>query len=634
MKYLYAFFREMIAGLKKNSGLEELRAHRYMHLPQLNKRSVEIDVKLSNVEILIPAADGRIANLACIVVSLESASVRNDGRQGDRMTATLHQMCINTSRGDTTAKSKDWILMPINVKVEASRSKWEEWRRRRSDIRKDSRNHKKYISDSESVSTVDSDSESSVDSDSVSSVDSDSESSSDNDLESWSGSEIVDGTDSDSEHSWNSNSDKIWIDIPDAVTIDLNEPFATVATRAYHMYAPVGKELFDAEEQVATEPASEDLQIARNEGNTMTSRGYHQYLRTSEFPRGIGLEQPLSLHSDSKIGWRRNLFDMGLQWLHVRTADRDTAAGITGNLMDMNLAGAAKSVATTSTNLFYDYEIVIEVWKPVHLKFTDSEGRVHTKNFVMAKRDTISFDSSIRPELVMVECGDDVDGGWKSVVREKLAEGFARTFSIIVERCPGCNLSSGEFGDKVNELVGLGKGWKRALGTAMRKTAGEKVDKIKKGLQTYAAFLLRVELKYHSIHSNGAHDGNASDDWSDDKEDGFESESDDMPRLKSRSTRSAACRSPRMHRDPEPTAQASPRWMVNSEVKQCMLCANNFGMLVRPHHCRACGWVVCDGCSRARRHLYRWLESSTPHRVMETRSAQRLRVCTRCEPHL
>ena len=45
-------------------------------------------------------------------------------------------------------------------------------------------------------------------------------------------------------------------------------------------------------------------------------------------------------------------------------------------------------------------------------------------------------------------------------------------------------------------------------------------------------------------------------------------------------------------------ARYSPRWVPDSEAPDCMLCNVVFGLFSRPHHCRRCGWVVCDGCSK------------------------------------
>ena len=51
------------------------------------------------------------------------------------------------------------------------------------------------------------------------------------------------------------------------------------------------------------------------------------------------------------------------------------------------------------------------------------------------------------------------------------------------------------------------------------------------------------------------------------------------------------------------------------------------------HHCRYCGWAVCDDCSKQRLFLDRWLEPDKPHAVCYTRSTEPLRVCNGCYRH-
>ncbi|KAF2852520.1 FYVE-domain-containing protein [Plenodomus tracheiphilus IPT5] len=40
-----------------------------------------------------------------------------------------------------------------------------------------------------------------------------------------------------------------------------------------------------------------------------------------------------------------------------------------------------------------------------------------------------------------------------------------------------------------------------------------------------------------------------------------------------------------------------PRWQPDSEVDQCPVCGRHFTFLLRRHHCRKCGRVVCHSCS-------------------------------------
>ena len=41
----------------------------------------------------------------------------------------------------------------------------------------------------------------------------------------------------------------------------------------------------------------------------------------------------------------------------------------------------------------------------------------------------------------------------------------------------------------------------------------------------------------------------------------------------------------------------APPWVPDGRVTMCMLCNCDFTMLVRKHHCRTCGKVVCGKCS-------------------------------------
>ncbi len=56
---------------------------------------------------------------------------------------------------------------------------------------------------------------------------------------------------------------------------------------------------------------------------------------------------------------------------------------------------------------------------------------------------------------------------------------------------------------------------------------------------------------------------------------------------------------------------AAPVWVPDRRVTMCQECAVEFGVLVRRHHCRACGRVVCAPCSASRAPLrYRDFEAA------------------------
>jgi hypothetical protein len=42
-------------------------------------------------------------------------------------------------------------------------------------------------------------------------------------------------------------------------------------------------------------------------------------------------------------------------------------------------------------------------------------------------------------------------------------------------------------------------------------------------------------------------------------------------------------------------------WVSDQEVKECPLCNRAFSLLVRKHHCRQCGNVICSRCSGTRK---------------------------------
>ena len=78
-------------------------------------------------------------------------------------------------------------------------------------------------------------------------------------------------------------------------------------------------------------------------------------------------------------------------------------------------------------------------------------------------------------------------------------------------------------------------------------------------------------------------------------------------------------------------ARANPRWIRSTESDVCMLCQRSFGRLTDlKHHCRRCGWAVCDKCSPKKLVLLRWLDDQKPHALKETKSTEALRVCLGC----
>ena len=48
------------------------------------------------------------------------------------------------------------------------------------------------------------------------------------------------------------------------------------------------------------------------------------------------------------------------------------------------------------------------------------------------------------------------------------------------------------------------------------------------------------------------------------------------------------------------TPSRAPRWVPDAHAASCRGCFRDFGMLRRRHHCRSCGEVFCDECTKAR----------------------------------
>lgn len=44
--------------------------------------------------------------------------------------------------------------------------------------------------------------------------------------------------------------------------------------------------------------------------------------------------------------------------------------------------------------------------------------------------------------------------------------------------------------------------------------------------------------------------------------------------------------------------QTCPLYTLKTEIQECAQCGRSFGFFARRHHCRECGVVVCDACSR------------------------------------
>ncbi|VFQ78934.1 unnamed protein product [Cuscuta campestris] len=61
-----------------------------------------------------------------------------------------------------------------------------------------------------------------------------------------------------------------------------------------------------------------------------------------------------------------------------------------------------------------------------------------------------------------------------------------------------------------------------------------------------------------------------------------------------------------------------PRWLPDSAASSCMLCNLRFHPIMRPrHHCRFCGGIFCNGCSKGRMLLPATFHTSNLQRVCD-----------------
>lgn len=81
--------------------------------------------------------------------------------------------------------------------------------------------------------------------------------------------------------------------------------------------------------------------------------------------------------------------------------------------------------------------------------------------------------------------------------------------------------------------------------------------------------------------------------------------------------------------------QESPKfeWESDTVAKTCRVCVKKFGFLLRRHHCRKCGLVVCDKCSPWKVYLNSTDILQDPEGNLESSSVlatQPQRVCEKC----
>jgi hypothetical protein len=90
------------------------------------------------------------------------------------------------------------------------------------------------------------------------------------------------------------------------------------------------------------------------------------------------------------------------------------------------------------------------------------------------------------------------------------------------------------------------------------------------------------------------------------------------------------------HEETQETERGGPRtytWEADLDVKACRECERRFGFLVRRHHCRYCGLIVCDRCSMSRAYLNPSQILQDPNGPLESPeilASHHQRVCDTC----
>ena len=70
------------------------------------------------------------------------------------------------------------------------------------------------------------------------------------------------------------------------------------------------------------------------------------------------------------------------------------------------------------------------------------------------------------------------------------------------------------------------------------------------------------------------------------------------------------------------------RWVPDQERAQCRTCKTDFGVFTRKHHCRLCGEVFCDNCTRKQLDINDPLDAGRTGRLAGLQRNQR--VCDAC----
>lgn len=68
----------------------------------------------------------------------------------------------------------------------------------------------------------------------------------------------------------------------------------------------------------------------------------------------------------------------------------------------------------------------------------------------------------------------------------------------------------------------------------------------------------------------------------------------------------------------QPGSQFAMTWIPDHAAEKCMRCLNKFSATKRRHHCRKCGFVVCNACSKQRAV------------IAHIHATKQLRICRHC----
>jgi hypothetical protein len=71
-----------------------------------------------------------------------------------------------------------------------------------------------------------------------------------------------------------------------------------------------------------------------------------------------------------------------------------------------------------------------------------------------------------------------------------------------------------------------------------------------------------------------------------------------------------------------------PTWQLDSDAPDCTGCKTEFTFFTRRHHCRGCGKVFCDKCTKGRKLVNYPATPNKKDRV--EKSTTPVRVCDSC----